>query len=35
MAVSAISGSYFFSGEDTKKGSAADVEMRAPYFKAK
>jgi hypothetical protein len=35
MAVSATSGSYFFAGEDTKKGSAAYVEMRAPYFKAK
>jgi len=34
MAVSAISGSYFFAGEGSKKGSAAYVEMRAPYFKA-
>jgi hypothetical protein len=35
MAVSAISGSYFFASEDAKEGSAAYVEMRAPYFKAK
>jgi hypothetical protein len=35
MAVGAISGSYFFANEDTKAGSAAYVEMRAPYFKAK
>jgi len=35
MAVSAISGSYFFASEDTKEGSATYVEMRAPYFKAK
>jgi len=32
MAVSAISGSYFFAGEDSKKGSAANVDMRAPDF---
>jgi hypothetical protein len=25
----------FFADEDTKEGSAAYVEMRAPYFKAK
>ncbi|PYT42533.1 MAG: hypothetical protein DMG47_15510 [Acidobacteria bacterium] len=35
MAVSAISGSHFFAGEDSKKGSAAYVEMRAPDFWAK
>jgi hypothetical protein len=35
MAVSAISGSYFFASEDTMEGSAAYVEMRAPYFRAK
>jgi len=25
----------FFAGEDTKKGSAVDVEMRDTYFEAK